>query len=184
MIVEAVDPHLRNRQHVDRLGEGNGAAGVGVAGEQRLEAGLGELRLEVFGDFEDRRPGIGAICDADDAPLQPPRVGRLAVLEGGRLHPRRVKVLHHIAGDDAAAEAADARIIPRARHVAGLRVGCGRRESREERNEDKQCDVLAQKGHWHLFGWQKGEERSRKVSRRLGRQVLPANYPCAERSKL
>jgi len=28
MIVEAVDPHLRHRQRVDRFGEGNTAAGI------------------------------------------------------------------------------------------------------------------------------------------------------------
>jgi len=34
---------------------------------------------------------IGAIGDAGDAAFQPPRVGRLAVLEGGSLHPRGVE---------------------------------------------------------------------------------------------
>ena len=46
-IVEAVDPHLRDRQHVDGFRKRNAAACVGVAGEKRLEAGLGELGLEV-----------------------------------------------------------------------------------------------------------------------------------------
>ena len=94
MIVEAVHPHLRDRQRVDRLGERNAAAGVGVAGEQRLEAGLGQLGLEIARHFEDRGAGIGAIGDTGDAAFQPPRVGRLVVLEGGRLHPRGVEILH------------------------------------------------------------------------------------------
>jgi hypothetical protein len=68
MIVETVDPHLRHRQDVDCLGEGNRAAGVGVAGKQGLEAGLGELGLEVARDLQDRGTGIGPIGDPDDAP--------------------------------------------------------------------------------------------------------------------
>ena len=129
-VVEAVDPHLRDRQHVERLGERNAAAGVGVAGEQRLEARARELRLEIARDLEDRGPGPGAIGDARDAALEPALVGRLAVLERRRLQPRRVEILHLVAGDDAAVEAADAGIVARAGDVALLRERGREREAR------------------------------------------------------
>ncbi len=141
-VAEAVDPHLRHRQRVDAFGEGNAAAGVGVAGEQGLEAGLGKLRLEIAGYFQDRGAGTGAIGDADDAPFEPPRIGRLAILEACCLHPRRVKVLHDIAGDDAAGEPADAGIVPCARHVAGLRGGGDCVQAEHGGEDEHSRDVL------------------------------------------
>ena len=141
-VVEAVHPHLRDRQRVGRFREGNAAAGVGVAGEQRLESGLRQLGLEIARHLQDRGAGIGAIGDAGDAAFQPPRVGGLAVLEGGPLHPRRIKILHLISRDDAAAEAADAGIIFCADHVARLRGGVRHRAKRQgEQQEDRpeQC---------------------------------------------
>ena len=80
-----------------------------------------ELRLEVARDLDDRRPGRRAIGDARDAALGPALGRGLAVLERRRLQPRRVEVLHLVAGDDAALEAADAGIVARARDVALLR---------------------------------------------------------------
>ena len=123
--VEAVGPHLRRRQDVERLGEGNAAAGVGVAGGQRLEAGLGELRLEIARHFDNGGSGRGAVGDAGDAAFGLALVGGLAVLEGRGLQPRRVEILGQIAGDDAAGETADARIIAGAGDVALLRLGGG-----------------------------------------------------------
>ena len=73
-------------------------------------------------------PGLRAVGDPGDLALEPPRIGRLAVPEGCGLHPRGVKILHLISRDHAAGEAADAGKIPRARDVARLRGGAGRRE--------------------------------------------------------
>ena len=122
-IVEAVDPHLRDRQHIDRLDERNAAAGVGVAGEQRLEASLRELVLEIARDLDDRGTLAGAIGDAGRASFQPPRVDRLAVAERRALYPHGVEILHVKTGGDAALEAADTGVVLRARDVAGLRGG-------------------------------------------------------------
>jgi hypothetical protein len=109
--IEAVDPHLRDRERVHALHERDAAAGIHIAREQRREAGPGELALEVARDFQDRRPGIGAVGDACDAALEAARVGRVAIPEWRRLQPRGVEVLHLIAGDDAAGEAADAGVV-------------------------------------------------------------------------
>jgi hypothetical protein len=120
VIVEAVDPHLRHRQRVERFGERDRAAIVGVAVQQHFEAGLLQLGLEVARDLDNRGAGIGAIGDAGDTPFEPPLVGGLAVLEGGGLQPRRVEILELIARDDAAGEAPDAGIVTRAGDVAAL----------------------------------------------------------------
>ena len=103
-----------------------------------LESGLRQLGLEIARHFQDRGAGIGAIGDAGDAALQPPRIGWLAVLEDRRLHPRRVKILHLISRDHAAAEAADAGKILCARDVARLRGSVRQRAKRQgEQQEDR-----------------------------------------------
>jgi len=106
------------------------------------------LRLEIARHFQDRRPRRGAIGDAGDAPLKPPRIGRLVVLEGCSLHPRGVEILYLIAGDDAAGEAADAGKIPGARDIAGLRMGL-RRNERESEQQGKPTEHTARKKLWH-----------------------------------
>ena len=138
-VVEAVDPHRRDRQHVDAFGERDVAAGCRLAGEQRLEAGLGELRLEIARHFEHRGAGRIAVGDARHAALETARVGRLAVAERRRLQAHRVEILHLVAGDDAAGEAADAGKVPRARDVArlGERAGRGEQVSRERSEQGK-----------------------------------------------
>jgi hypothetical protein len=61
-----------------------------------------------------------AIGDARDTAFEPTLVGSLAILEGRGLQAHRVEVAHVIAGDNTAAEAADAGIISRARDIARL----------------------------------------------------------------
>jgi hypothetical protein len=147
MKVETVDPHLRDRQRLDRLGEGNAAAGIGVAGEQRLEACLRKLGLEIAGDLEDGWAGIGPVGDAGNLAFEPPRIGRLAVFEDGGLDPRGVKVLHLISRDHAAAEAADAGEIPCAGDIARL---CGGAmwcmQEKDEQEGQRFCDRV-QRSH-------------------------------------
>ncbi len=72
----------------------------------------------------------------------------LPSLKAARLHPRGVEILHLVARDDAAAEAADAREIPGARDIAGLREGAGRREPCEsEQQQSEWACGLVRMGH-------------------------------------
>ena len=104
---------LRRHQFDPPVQRSAGIGGVGAHRREESDArGLQpRLRDAKILNQLDRGAGIGAIGDAGDAAFQPPRVGGLAVLEGGPLHPCRVEILHLIARDDAAAEPADAGII-------------------------------------------------------------------------
>jgi hypothetical protein len=146
-VVEAVHPHLRDRQRLDRFRKGNAAAGIGVAGEQRLKTGLRQLGLEIAGDFQDRGSGIGPVGDARDLAFEPPCIGWLAVPEDRRLHPRCVESLHLISRDHAAGETADAGKIPGARDIARLRGGGRWRVQQEDEQEDQRPGDRVQRSH-------------------------------------
>jgi hypothetical protein len=69
--------------------------------------------------------------------LGPAFIGRFAILEGGRLQPRRVEILDLVAGNDAAGETADAGIVPRPRNIPHLGERAG---SFEQRKDNGECE--------------------------------------------
>ena len=114
---------------------------------------------------------MGAIGDASDAAFQPPRVGRIAVLEGGGLHPRGVEIFHLVTGDDAAAKTADAGEILRTRDVTCLRAGGRWHVARQCDQEDERGEYFMWKRHCKSLWWWQSMRRD------LGSIGMPAPAP-------
>jgi hypothetical protein len=109
--------------------------------------------------------GVGPVGDAGDAALEPALVGRLIVLEGGGLEPRRIEILHLVAGDDAAREAADVGEVLGARDIVFSGLRCHQSIERGCDNKHDEMRSHTKNAHDMAFAGWKDEAEAGLVPR-------------------